>query len=82
VGRKEVQSFVGALEGKRAHKGVFITTGDYASTATEYVKSTSKKVILIDGDRLAALMIEHNIGVATTQTYEVKRIDSDYFDQE
>ncbi len=81
VGRKEIQSFVGALAGQQANKGVFITTGGFAQTATDYAKSVQQKVILIDGPRLAELMIEHNIGVTTTRTISLKRIDSDYFDE-
>jgi restriction system protein len=82
VGRKEIQSFVGALAGKKAQKGVFITTSGFKSTASEYAKDVHQKVILIDGDRLADLMIEHNIGVAPFHSYEIKHIDSDYFDQD
>jgi len=80
IGRKEVQSFVGALAGKQANKGVFITTSDFASTATEYAQNVSQKVILINGSRLANLMIEHNIGVSTVRIVALKRIDSDYFE--
>jgi restriction system protein len=79
VGRKEIQSFVGALAGKAANKGVFITTSSFAESATEYANTVAQKVILIDGDRLADLMIEHNIGVSTTRTLALKRVDSDYF---
>jgi restriction system protein len=82
VGRKEIQSFVGALAGQQAHKGVFITTSEFAETATDYAKKVSQKVILIDGDRLADLMIQNNIGVAKSHSYDVKHIDSDYFDEE
>ena len=80
VGRKEIQSFVGALAGKQATKGVFITTSNYATTATEYAEMVTQKVILIDGPRLADLMIEHDIGVSTARTVRLKRIDSDYFE--
>jgi restriction system protein len=82
VGRKEIQSFVGALAGQQAHKGVFITTSDFADTAIAYAKKVSQKVILIDGDKLADLMIKHNIGVTLSHAYEVKHVDSDYFDQD
>ncbi len=81
VGRKEIQSFVGALAGQQANKGIFITTSDFSDTAREYVRTLSQKVILIDGDRLAELMIEHNIGVSKSHAYEIKRIDSDYFEE-
>lgn len=81
IGRKEIQSFVGALAGKQANKGVFITTSDFASTATDYAEAVTQKVILIDGARLADLMIEHDIGVSTVRTIAIKRIDSDYFEE-
>lgn len=81
VGRKEIQSFVGALAGKQANKGIFITTSTFASTATEYAQAVTQKVILIDGPRLADLMIEHDIGVSTTRTIALKRIDTDYFEE-
>jgi restriction system protein len=82
VGRKEIQSFVGALAGKKAQKGVFITTSGFTGTASDYAKDVHQKVILIDGERLADLMIEHNVGVSKFHSYEVKHIDSDYFEQE
>jgi len=81
VGRREIQSFVGALASQQANKGVFISTSDFAQTALDYAKSVQQKVILIDGPRLAELMIEHNIGVTTTRTISLKRIDSDYFEE-
>jgi restriction system protein len=82
VGRKEIQSFVGALAGQQAHKGVFITTSEFTDTAIEYAKKVSQKVILISGDRLAELMVQYNIGVALSHSYEVKHVDSDYFESE
>ena len=82
VGRKEIQSFVGALAGQQANKGVFITTSDFADTAVAYAKKVRQKVILIDGDRLADLMIQHNIGVSRSHAYELKHVDSDYFETE
>ena len=81
VGRKEIQSFVGALAGQQASKGVFITTSTFVSTALDYARSVPQKVILIDGPRLAELMIEHNIGVTPIRTISLKRIDSDYFEE-
>lgn len=81
VGRKEIQSFVGALAGQQAHKGVFITTSDFADTARSFVKTIAQKIILIDGARLAELMTQHNIGVSCSHAYEIKRIDSNYFDE-
>jgi len=81
VGRQEIQSFVGALAGKKASKGVFITTSAFHANAIEYAVGLHQKVILIDGRRLAELMIEHGIGVAEEQPYIVKKIDSDYFEE-
>ena len=81
VGRPEIQKFVGALHGKRAKKGVFITTGTFTADATAYVEHIDPKVVLIDGRRLAEFMIDFEVGVATTRTYHVKRVDSDYFDE-
>jgi restriction system protein len=81
VGRVELQNFVGALAGKQAHKGVFITTSEFNRNAVEYARAVPQKIILIDGVRLADLMIEHNIGVTTVRTVALKRIDSDYFEQ-
>jgi restriction system protein len=79
VGRPEIQKFVGALQGQRAHKGVFITTSDFTKEAQEYVKNINNKVVLINGFSLAKLMIENNVGVSIAATYSVKKIDSDYF---
>lgn len=80
VGRKEIQNFVGALAGYQAHKGIFITTSDFIQSAIDYANSVSQKVVLINGPRLADLLIEHNIGVSTVRTIEIKRLDSDYFE--
>lgn len=79
VGRPEIQKFVGALQGQRAHKGVFITTSDFTKDAQEYVKNISNKVVLINGFSLARLMIENNIAVSISAVYQVKKIDTDYF---
>ena len=83
VGRPELQKFSGALAGKNATKGVFITTSKFADTARESVKTLyNQKIILIDGKKLCELMIEYNLGVATNKTIEIKKIDSDFFDEE
>src|SRR3989344_318206 len=82
VGRPEVQSFVGALNGKFAKKGIFITTSNFTKDAIEYAQRLDSKVILIDGIQLAKLMVEYNIGVSTITTYEIKKVDSDYFSEE
>jgi restriction system protein len=79
VGRPELQKFVGAFHGKRAKKGVFITTAKFSEDAKKYVEAIDPKVILIDGRMLAELMIDHGLGTTTTATYHIKRIDSDYF---
>lgn len=79
VGRPDVQAFVGALQGFRARKGIFITTSSFTRTATEYVDQIETKVVLIDGQALADYMIDFGVGVATVSTYEVKRIDTDFF---
>lgn len=81
IGRKEIQAFVGALAGKQATKGVFITTSKFRSTAIEYAQTVIQKIILIDGDRLGELMIEYDIGVSHTETFVLKKIDTDYFDE-
>ncbi len=79
IGRPDLQSFVGALEMKRARKGVFITTSTFSKDALDYIKMIEKKVILIDGPKLAELMVEHGLGVSIKDTYCVKAIDSDFF---
>jgi restriction system protein len=81
VGRPEIQKFVGALAGHGARKGVFITTSNFTNEALEYAQNpvNNIKIVLIDGLQLSELMSDHNLGVATAQTIEVKRLDSDYF---
>ena len=78
VGAPEIASFAGALAGKGANRGIFITTSDFTKAAKDY-DAAGFKIILIDGKRLAQLMIDHNVGVSTVKTYEIKRVDSDYF---
>lgn len=80
VGRPEIQKFVGALQGQRARKGVFLTTSTFTADATSYVTHIDTKVVLIDGEMLANLMIDFDVGVSISTTYTLKRIDSDYFD--
>jgi restriction system protein len=82
VGRPEIQKFVGALHGKRAKKGIFMTTGTFSSEAAQYVATIDPKVVLIDGEQLAEIMIDFNVGVSPMASYEIKRIDSDYFAEE
>ncbi len=79
VGRPELHKFVGALAGQGAKKGVFITTSSFTREASEYVPRNETKIVLIDGEQLAQLMIDYNLGVTVQQTYEIKRMDNDYF---
>lgn len=82
VSRPEIQKFAGALLGNQARKGVFITTSTFTKEAREYVKTIAATIILVDGDDLANLMMDFNVGVAVDATYEIKRIDSDFFEEE
>lgn len=79
VGRPEIQKFFGALHGKRATKGVFITTSTFSGEASTYAESVTPRVILVDGSQLTRLMIEYDVGVSVTRTYKLKRVDLDYF---
>lgn len=81
IGKPQIQQFSGALDEQKATKGVFITTSTYSKEAKQYVEKLNKKIVLIDGQELARYMIEYNVGVSTKQVYEVKRIDSDYFEE-
>ncbi|HEX9958372.1 MAG TPA: restriction endonuclease [Fibrella sp.] len=81
VGRPELHKFVGALAGQGAKKGVFITTSSFTREASEYVPRNETKIALIDGTQLAQLMIDYNLGVTLQQTYEIKRMDNDYFEE-
>jgi restriction system protein len=82
VGRPEIQKFVGALAGQGAKKGIFITTSSFSKEAREYQPRNETKIVLIDGEELTQLMIDHDLGVTTQRTYAVKRIDSDFFGEE
>ncbi len=81
VGRPEIQKFMGALAGKGAKKGVFITTSDYSSGAIEYAEKVDMRIILIDGSQLAEYMIDYNVGVSHENTYVIKSIDTDFFEE-
>lgn len=81
VSRPEIQKFVGALAGQGAKKGIFITTSRFSNEAVEYMPKNETKIVLIDGELLADLMIENNVGVSTQAIYHVKKIDSDYFEE-
>ena len=80
VGRPEIQEFVGALHGAQADRGIFITTGRFTSDAKDYAERVAARVVLIDGHMLAALMVDLNIGVQDRETYVIKRIDEDFFE--
>jgi restriction system protein len=80
VGRPDVMQFAGALQGQRANKGIFITTSRFTDDARSYVSKIGSKIVLIDGEQLTNLMIEHDVGVSIVSLYPVKKIDTDYFD--
>jgi restriction system protein len=82
VGRPDIQRFAGALQGQRARKGVFITSSTFSSEAKDYAGSIQTTIVLIDGAQLAELMIDHDVGVTTSKRLHIKRVDSDYFDEE
>lgn len=82
IGRPELQKFAGSLLGKRARKGVFITTASFAREAEEYVRGLEQKIVLVDGARLAQLMIDHDLGVSVKETFKLKKLDEDFFDEE
>lgn len=82
VGRPEIQKFAGALQGQRARKGIFITTSNFSNEAHEFASKIETKIILIDGEQLAQYMIDYNVGVSPVSSYEVKKIDTDYFTEE
>jgi len=80
IGRPELHKFVGALAGQGAKKGIFITTSSFTKDAIEYQPKNETKIVLIDGEQLAQYMIDHNLGVSISNTYELKRLDNDYFE--
>lgn len=82
VGRPEIQKFAGALQGQRAKKGIFITTSTFTKEAQDFALRIESKITLLDGETLSQLMIDYNVGVSLVASYELKRIDSDYFVEE
>jgi restriction system protein len=82
VGRPEIQKFAGALQGQRAHKGIVITTAGFSKGAHEYVASIDSTIVLIDGNQLAAHMIDQGVGVTPVEEYAIQRLDADYFEQD
>ena len=81
VSRPEIQKFAGALQGKRARKGVFISTSDFSKSADDFVRAIDSKIILINGKQLVNFMIDYSVGVSADGVYELKRLDTDYFDE-
>jgi restriction system protein len=82
VSRPEIQKFAGALQGQQAKKGVFITTSTFSQNAKDYASKIDSKVVLIDGVLLAQLMIDYDIGVSKIKSYDLKKVDTDYFSEE
>ena len=82
MGEADLRNFAGAIDAAGTTKGVFVTTAAFTRAARNYVARSPKRIVLIDGEELARLMVLHNIGVRTRDRYEIKRIDEDYFDQE
>ncbi len=82
VGRPELQKFVGALAGQGAKKGIFITTSGFTKEALDYTPKNETKIVLMDGEKLSQYMIDYNLGVSVQNIYEIKKIDSDYFEEE
>jgi restriction system protein len=81
VGRPDVMQFAGALQAQKATKGIFITTSRFTDDARNYVSQIGSKIVLIDGDQLSQLMIDHDVGVSTVSLYPVKKLDADYFEE-
>lgn len=81
IGRPQIQQFARALQGQKARKGVFITTSDFSQGARDYAKNIESSLVLMDGEELAGLMIDYGVGVSLASTYEIKRVDSDYFEE-
>ena len=82
MGRPEVQKFAGALQGRRARKGVLITTSSFSKDAIDYASQIDSKIVLIDGPMLAHRMIDFGVGVTPLASYELKQLDSDYFEED
>lgn len=80
IGSDMVRNFIGALDGKRANKGLFVTTSVFSHAARQTADQASKRIILIDGHQLAKLMIRYNIGCRDEETIHIKKIDEDFFD--
>ena len=79
MGRPALQAFVGSLTGEGATKGVFVTTSDFSKEAKDYLNKVQHRIVLINGDRLSRLMIQHEVGVRARKTYVLRSVDEDYF---
>ncbi len=82
VGESDLRNFAGAIDAAGTSKGVFVTTAGFTRSARDYIARSPKRIILIDGEELARLMVQHGVGVRTRDRYEIKRVDEDYFEQE
>ena len=82
IGREKIQQFSGALVGQSATKGVFVTTSYFTKGAKEYAERVPQRIVLIDGEELASLMIRYGVGVRSERSVEIKRLDTDYFEDE
>ena len=82
VGEGDLRNFAGAIDAAGTSKGVFVTTSGFTQSARDYVRRSPKRIVLIDGEELARLMVQHDVGVRTRTHHEIKRVDEDYFDQE
>lgn len=81
IGRPEIQKFAGALQGQRAKKGIFITTCNFSNDAKEYISKIDSKIVLVDANQLGEYLIDNNIGIMTEKTYQIKKVNSDYFEE-
>ena len=82
ISRPEIQKFSGALQGQRAKKGIFITTSSFTKEALEFASKIDNKIVLVDGETLAQYMIDLDLGVTKVASYDLKKIDSDFFSEE
>jgi restriction system protein len=82
VGRPDIQQFAGALQGRKASKGVFMTTSSFSRDAVEYARSVQTTIVLIDGEQLAELMLDCGIGVSVQESIRLQKVDEDYFAEE
>ncbi len=82
VHRPDMQAFVGALQGAQTNRGVFVTTGRFSTGARQFAEQVAVRLVLIDGTELTRLMVRYNVGVSVRETYELKSVDEDFFEDE